>query len=97
LYTEGAIELRHSGRSGLDFFDQVDTSYGTEENGIVPLDDDEGVEVPECQFYLSDEHLSQLQETVNPLQSSENYGIELYEQTLGFITLIVGQNPTMYH
>ena len=70
--------------------------YGTEENGLVPQDDDdEGVEVPECQFFLSDEHLSQLRETVDPLQSSENYGIELYEQTIGFVTFIVGQNPTL--
>ena len=69
--------------------------YGMEEQGLV-AHDDEGIEVPECDFYLTEEHLLQLQQTVDPLRSSDNYGIELYEQTLGFIFLVVGQNPTVY-
>lgn len=78
------------------FFYSVDSSYGIDEQGLVTQDDDEGVEVPDCGFALSDEHFLELQQTVNPLQSSDNYGIELYEQTIGFISLVVGQNPAVY-
>ena len=66
-----------------------------EEQGLV-TNDDEGVEVPECDFFLTEEHFLQLQQTVDPLRSSDNHGIELYEQTLGFISFVVGQNPTVY-
>ena len=58
-------------------------------------DDDEGVEVSDCGFTLSEEHYLELQQTVNPLQSSDNYIIKLYEQTVGFISLVVGQNPSI--
>ena len=78
----------------MDFFDNVDSSYGTVEQGLVAEDD--GVQVPHCEFSLTEEHYIELQQAVDPLQSSDNYGIELYEQTLGFITLVVGQNPTVY-
>ena len=94
LYTEGILQLRHSGRSEVDFFDYVDSSYGTVEQGLVAEDD--SIQVPQCDFSLTEEHYTELQQVVNPLQSSDNYGIELYEQTVGFITLLVAQNPTVY-
>ena len=81
--------------SGLDFLNNVDPLNGMEEQGLV-TNDDEGVEVPECDFFLTEEHFLQLQQTVDPLRSSDNHGIELYEQTLGFISFVVGQNPTVY-
>ena len=98
LFTEGAILLRQSGQSGLDFFDNVDLSYGTDEQGLVAQDGDdhEGVAVPDCGFSLSEEHFLELQQTVNPLQRSDNYGIELFEQTIGFISSVVGQNSSVY-
>lgn len=78
------------------FFDNVDSSYGIDEQGLVTQDDDEGVQVPDYGFALSEDHFMELQQTVNPLLSSDNYRIELYEQTVGFISFIVGQNPTIY-
>ena len=97
IYTEGALQLRQSGRSGLDFFDSVNTSYGVDEQGLTTNDDDdEGIEVPRCNFVLTDDHFEELQQTVHPLQNSDNYGIELYEQTVRFLSLVVEQNPTVY-
>lgn len=98
LYTEGALRLRHSGLVALDFFDTTDENYGVEEGGLsVDSDDDEeGVEVPRCGFTLLDVHFRQLCHIVDPLQSSENYGIDLFQQTVGFITNTVIQNPTIY-
>lgn len=58
--------------------------------------EDDSIQVPQCDFSLTEEHYIELQQVVNTLQSSDNYGIELYEQTVGFITLIVAQNPTVY-
>ena len=72
----------------------MDSSYGIVEQGLVAEDD--GIQVSHCEFSLTEEHHIELQQTVDPLQSNDNYGIELYEQTLRFITLVVGQNPTVY-
>lgn len=41
--------------------------------------------MPDCGFTLSEEHFLELQHTVDPLQKNDNYGIDLYEQTVGFI------------
>lgn len=97
LFVAAALRLRSSGLVALDFFDNVSEDYGIEEDGL-STDETEsnGVSIPECSFNLDSEHLQQLQRQVNPLQDSENYGIELFEQTLQFIHLIVSQNPDVY-
>lgn len=95
LFTEGALQLQHSGRAGVDFFDVVDDMYGVDEEGIA-VQDDEGVHVPQCSFSLEDAHFEQLQQRVSPLTSSDNYGIELYEHTLDFLTTTIRQNPSLY-
>ena len=82
LFTSGALRLRESGLSALDFFDRVMDNYGIEEDGVTPYDDDEGVEVPRCQLDLSEDQLEELKETVDPLSDSDNFGIELYERAL---------------
>lgn len=97
LFTEGAIRLRHSGQAGLDFFDDVDDSYGVEEEGF-GIDDGnyQRVEVPQCDFVLRDDHFLQLQQAVHPLQQSNNYGIDLYLNTLELTATIVQQNRSLY-
>ena len=72
----------------------MDSSYGTVEQGLVAEDD--SIQVPQCDFSLTKEYYIELKQVVNALQSSDNNGIELYEQTVGFITLVVAQNPTVY-
>ena len=40
------------------------------------------VQIPECSYVLSDANFTLLQQTIDPLSLSEEYGIDLYEQTL---------------
>lgn len=95
LFVEGSLSLQRSGLIALDFFDRVDEDYyGVEEEGLYA--DDEGVTVPERQFELQDQHFHTLQREVNPVQSSNNYGIELYERTLEVINRIIFNNQIAY-
>ena len=89
LFTSGALQLRESGLSALDFFDRVTDNYGVEEDGVTPYDDDEGVEVPPCRLNLSEDQLEELKETVDPLSDSDNFGIDLYERALTFLQSII--------
>ena len=54
------------------------------------------VVIPELQFQLSNEHLQQLREEVNPTAESSNYGISEYMSVLEFIHIVVSANPTFY-
>ena len=93
----GALRLRSSGLTALDFFDHITENYGIEEDGLGSQDtENSAVVIPECSFQLTTEHLQQLQNQVDPLQASDNHGIELYDQTLQFIHLIVMQNSDLY-
>ena len=73
----------------VDFFTGVHHHYGVDEDGF-PGDnaDYSGVQVPEGAFTLTPEQLANLQQTVNPLRESNNYGIDLYEETLLFMNSI---------
>lgn len=82
LFTVGALRLRHSGISALDFFESVPEDYGTEENVTVPVGDDGGIEVPRTSVQLTDEQVAELHEQVNPLHDSTDYGISLYTRTV---------------
>ena len=95
LFISGALRLQRSGLAALDFFEAVDEEYGLEEEGLVP-NEDVGVVVPHNTFALVDEHQQELLQSVNPLVDSNNYGIELYEQTLQFVRLKVHQHPLLY-
>ena len=96
LFVAGALRLQLSGLTALDFFETVDFYYGIEEEGLAVDEGSDEVLVPECRFGLTDEHLEQLQQEVNPLAESQNYGIELYERTLYFVHSVVSQNPGLY-
>ena len=47
-----------------------------------PAEPDEGIVLPEISIPLSSEQLDFLKATINPLQHSENHGIDLYLQTV---------------
>ena len=86
LFVAGALQLRNSRMVALDFFDNVNSDYyGVDEEGLAGDDDDDTVVVPENEFGLTNEQFQQLRQHVNPLADSDNYGIELYEQTIQFI------------
>ena len=88
LFTQGVLRLQHSGLVALDFMDNVnDSYYGVDTDGPIPPDDNEGtVRVPENNLHFSDEVLSQLRASVDPLAESSNHGIELYEQALSILS-----------
>ena len=65
--------MQLSGLTALDFFETVDLYNGTEEERLAVDERSDEVLVPECRFGLTDEHLHQLQQEVNPLAESQNY------------------------
>lgn len=68
LFVEGALRLRNSGLIALDFADDVTEEYGIDQNGPTGvLDDEEGVEVPETNLALQEDHFEELQSSINPL------------------------------
>lgn len=88
LFTAGALRLRNSGLVAVDFFDAVSDDYGAEEEGIA-ADDSEGVEIPPNQAPVTNEQLSELRQSVNPLNDSENFGIDIYQQALQVISTLL--------
>ena len=84
LFTSGLLQLANSDLTALDLFHTVQEDYGMIEDGIVS-DDSDGVQVPQCDYSLDEDDFHQLQETIGPLQPSDNYGIDLYLATLNFI------------
>lgn len=44
-----------------------------------------GVHVPVLDISLTDDEMSQLIETINPMQHSESYGVDLYLSTVQYV------------
>lgn len=84
LFTAGLLLLQHSQLTAFDFFQDVDTSYGVDEEGPESLDEGT-VTIPEVNIHLSSADYQQLCRSVDPLSPSENYGMDLYEQSIEFI------------
>ena len=79
LFAYGARQLQHSGLVALDFFDHVTEEYGLDEDGdSVNESSTESVLIPRSAIHLTEEERELLQSEVNPLQLSENYGIDIY-------------------
>lgn len=81
LFSAGMLILRHSGLTALDFFGTVDGNYGIDDDGPVP-EIGHTLSVPEIAYELSS---ALLQQSVDPLAPSNDYGINLYEQVLLFL------------
>ena len=77
LFTAGVLLLQNSQLSALDFFDDVDELYG--------VDPATTVDVPQSSLRFSDQGMQTLKLTIDPCASSDNYGVDIYEQTLQFI------------
>ena len=72
--------------SALDFFDNVDGDYGVDPDGPISADDHDGIiTIPQTTLKFSEADNMLLQQTVDPLAPSDNYGIDLYEQALALI------------
>ena len=77
LFTQGVLRLHSSGLIALDFLDNVNDDYGVSVNDPMPPLETESVVVPETQFTLITIDFESLKDSVDPLQNSENYGIEI--------------------
>lgn len=85
LFTAGALLLQHSQLIALDFFDNVDDNYGTDPDGPIPAEEEEtGVSVPQTSLTFTDTNMAILQQNIDPFGATENYGMDLYEQTLQY-------------
>ncbi len=87
LFTAGCLLLQNSQISALDFFHSVDNFYGVDPDGPIPLTD-QGVSVPRTSIIFLDTDIQQLRRRVDPCGISGNYGINLYEETLAFISTL---------
>ena len=84
LFSAGMLLLRHSGLTALDFFENVDLNYGIDDDGPISAIGS-SLSVPQISYEFSDADFALLQQTVDPLAPSHDYGIDLYEQTLLFL------------
>ena len=87
--------MQRSGLVAIDFFHHVDADCGAEV-GLGVEGNDREIIVPECQFSLQDEHYDLLQQHINPISSSDNFAIELYQETQQFVSNTIYQNQTDY-
>ncbi|XP_065892452.1 uncharacterized protein [Dysidea avara] len=89
LFVSGILQLHQSGLTALDFFDSVDENYGIDEAGLSHDDFNESVEISIIEFELSEDNYRNLTNTVDPLNNSESYGIDLYQRTIQYIDFVV--------
>jgi len=88
LSTEGnhsPLQLHTAGSIGSCLFDDNKDvyAYGHDPEAPTPTDDEESsVEVPDTDNPLSQQSVQVLQATINPIQTCQDHGIELYRNTL---------------
>ena len=70
--------LQQSGLTALDFFEEMDENYEIDETGF-PSNDSSKSEHFTNWFKLSKVHYRHLIATVNPLATSDNFGIDLFQ------------------
>lgn len=78
LFTAGTLLLEASRLGAFDASETVDENYGIDPEGPFLSDDVEGsVSIPQFSLKFSDDDLTLLQQNINPLSVSENFGIDL--------------------
>jgi hypothetical protein len=82
---------KDSQRASTDKMHHKDSVQGDDDDDD---DDDNGVLIPATRVQLSDEHLSELRESINPLGDSDDFGIDLYQQVLAYVQPILQSEPT---
>ena len=76
-----ALRLCNIGMAALDFFDTVNDQYGIDDGHLTANDDTELV-ILEVNVQLTSHQMQQPETTINPLATSDNYGIELHITTV---------------
>ena len=85
LFVQGTLQLHSSGLTALDFLQSVTEEYGDSIDDPMPAVEVESVTIPQGRFTLQQTELDQLQRTVDPLQQSDNHGIDLYLSVLEYM------------
>lgn len=85
LFVRGALQLRMRGLNALDFFEQVDSMYGAEDGTLEQGDNDYTVHVPQITFQLTEHQLRALRSLVNPVEETNDFGVNLYLRTCQFL------------
>lgn len=87
LFTAGLLLLQNSQLSAMDFFEDVDETYGIDPQGPISVaSDTSGIEIPQNTIRFSEQDIYILKQTIDPCAPSDNYGIDLYEHTLQYIS-----------
>lgn len=87
LFTAGLLLLQNSQLSAMDFFEDVDETYGIDPQGPISVaSDTSGIEIPQNTLRFSEQDIYILKQTIDPCAPSDNYGIDLYEHTLQYIS-----------
>ena len=84
LFTAGALLLRHSQLTAFDFYEDVGTAYGIDNDGPVPSEDPD-IHIPSVNYNISAANLRLLHNTIPPLGHSDEHGIDIYLQALYFL------------
>ena len=80
--------IRHARNLDSTNFLNSYSMFGIDEDGPIPSSN-QHVVVPRNSISLDDDQFAALHDTVDPLNDSNNYGIELYEQTKSFLNHIL--------
>ena len=86
IFTAGALLLQHSQLAALDFFGAVDDTFGLDPDAPPAVHTDGNIVVPDIDCRLDEETLTRLRHHIDPLSTSDNYGMDLYDQALEIIT-----------
>lgn len=93
LFIQGSLQLHSSGLVALDFFEEVEDSYGISGEEI-PVDmgiNEDSVAIPSPNIPMPDFVVKTLCERVNPMDRSSSYGIELYETAVEIANSLINQ------
>ena len=71
------LRLRNTGATAADFFDDVGGSYGVDDSGPVPLEESDGMVVPESQFPVSSTQQQEMSQP-DPQGNSDEFGTDIY-------------------
>ena len=86
MFVQGSLHLHASRLTTMDFFDIIDDTYGDEDVEASSEESSSIVTVPESRIRLRNEQLLQLSNTVDPLQESNNNGIDFYLAVLELLS-----------
>ena len=87
LFTVGTLLSSHSSNGQSADESSYEISYGIDEAGLTGSDEE--IVIPDSRVMPTPQEQDCLQASINPLADSDNYGIEIYKQTLEFLRTVV--------